>query len=124
MGGEYRIHPSIVARAGIGYEESPIDTQNRSLRLPDANRWWFSVGAGYQYSDSLFFDIGYTYILPMNGDVAMNSSNPGYNARYAPLANNLYTDTSANINIISASVRWIWDNPKQTVPAGLPKVTK
>lgn len=124
VGGEYRINPSIVARAGIGYEESPIDTQNRSLRLPDANRWWFSVGAGYQYSDSLFFDIGYTYILPMNGDVAMNSSNPGYNVRYAPLANNLYTDTSANINIISASVRWIWDNPKQTVPAGLPKVTK
>ena len=119
-GAEYRINPSWVARAGIGYENSPIDTQNRSTRLPDANRWWFSVGAGYQWSDTLFFDIGYTYILPMNGDVAMVSGNPNYKAALG----NLYADNSANINIVSASVRWVWDNPKQTIPAALPKVTK
>lgn len=124
LGGEYRINPAWVVRAGIGYENSPIDTENRSLRLPDANRWWFSVGAGYQYSETLFFDIGYTFILPQGGDVAMNSANSGYNPRLAPTANNLYASNSANVNIVSASVRWVWDNPKQTIPAALPKVTK
>ena len=124
LGGEYRINAAWLVRAGVGYENSPIDTQNRSLRLPDANRWWFSVGAGYQYSETIFVDLGYTYILPMNGDVAMNSANSGYNPRLAPLANNLYTNTTANVNIVSASLRWVWDNPKQTVPAAMPKVTK
>jgi hypothetical protein len=42
----------------------------------------------------------------------------------APLANNLYANNSANINIVSASMRWVWDNPKQTIPAAMPKVTK
>lgn len=125
LGGEYRINPAWLVRAGIGYENSPIDMENRSLRLPDANRWWFSVGAGYQYSETLFFDIGYTYILPLNGNVAMNSSNSGYSSTLGAAGiGNLYTDTSANVNIVSASVRWIWDNPKQTIPAALPKVTK
>ncbi len=124
LGGEYRINPAWLVRAGIGYENSPIDNQNRSTRLPDSNRWWFSVGTGYQWSETMFFDLGYTYILPTTGNVLMNSANGGYNPRLAPLANNLYANNSANINIVSASVRWVWDNPKQTVPAALPKVTK
>lgn len=124
VGGEYRINPAWMVRAGIGFESSPIDTQNRSPRLPDSDRWWFAVGAGYQYSETLFFDVGYTFILPTGGDVAMNSSNGGYNPRLAPLANNLYANNSANINIVSASMRWVWDNPKQTIPAAMPKVTK
>lgn len=125
IGGEYRINPSWLVRAGFGYESSPIDTENRSTRLPDSDRLWFSVGAGYQWSETIFFDVGYTFILPQNGNIAINPSSPLYNARLgAAGAGTLYADGSANVNIVSASMRWVWDNPKQTVPAALPKVTK
>lgn len=51
-------------RAGTAYDESPVpDAQHRTPRIPDGDRLWVSLGAGYQAADDLRIDAGYTYLM-------------------------------------------------------------
>ncbi len=49
-------------RAGTAYDESPVpDNTMRTPRLPDSDRIWATLGATYEMSDHLSFDVGYLF---------------------------------------------------------------
>lgn len=51
-------------RFGIAYDESPIrNAASRSARLPDADRIWVAVGAGFEPGKNLKIDIGYAHLF-------------------------------------------------------------
>ena len=53
-----------VYRFGVAYDESPIkDAATRTPRLPDADRLWLAVGAGFQPTENLQVDIGYAHLF-------------------------------------------------------------
>lgn len=114
VGGEYQINPAWAVRAGIGYEISPIDVTSRNPRLPDSDRLWLSVGTTYNWSDQLSFDLGYTHIFAVgNTDINIAPGNPTFATRGVVFAANV----DAEVDIISASIKYRWDNPKQAIPA-------
>ncbi|MCF1426927.1 MAG: outer membrane protein transport protein [Shewanella sp.] len=63
IGGTYQLDAKSVLRAGVAYDKSAVTDANRTLTIPEMDRYWFSVGYGYEYSDNLTFDAGLTYIL-------------------------------------------------------------
>ena len=69
FGGDYRLDDKWTLRAGIAYDETPTNDATRTPRVPDGNRKWLSFGLGYQYSDKLRFDAGYTHLWVDDGDV-------------------------------------------------------
>lgn len=69
LGGTYQLDEKTRLRAGIAYDLSAVDTSNRSAIIPESNRIWFSVGAGYDYSEKVTFDIGLAYIKLENADI-------------------------------------------------------
>jgi long-chain fatty acid transport protein len=112
VGGEYRIDPAWTVRAGIGYEISPIDIDTRNTRLPDTDRIWLSLGASYNWSDQLSFDVAYSHLFSVgNTDINIDSGNPSF--RGVVFA----ADVDASVDIISASVKYRWDNPTKAIPA-------
>ena len=51
-------------RFGVAYDESPIrSAELRTPRLPDADRYWLTLGAGVAISDQLRIDIGYAHLF-------------------------------------------------------------
>lgn len=51
-------------RYGVAYDESPVQSAaTRSARLPDSDRIWLGVGAGFQPSKDLTVDIGYAHVF-------------------------------------------------------------
>lgn len=50
-------------RIGFAFDESPV-TQSayRSPRVPDSDRYWFSLGLNQQISETVDVDLGYTFI--------------------------------------------------------------
>jgi long-chain fatty acid transport protein len=52
-----------VLRAGVAYDQSPVNNIDRSPRLPDNDRTWLAIGARYTYSSALHFDVGAAYIF-------------------------------------------------------------
>ena len=114
VGGEYQINTAWKMRAGVGYEISPIDIENRSPRLPDSDRIWLSLGATYAWSDQLSFDLAYTHIFTVgNTDINVAPGNPLFPTRGVVLAANV----DASVDIISAGVKYRWDNPAVAIPA-------
>ena len=63
IGGTYQLDAKSVLRAGVAYDKSAVTDANRTLTIPEMDRYWFSVGYGYEYSDNLTFDAGLTYIV-------------------------------------------------------------
>jgi long-chain fatty acid transport protein len=51
-------------RLGAAWDESPIrDAASRSARLPDNDRIWLAIGAGFEASENLRIDIGYAHLF-------------------------------------------------------------
>lgn len=56
-------------RGGIAWDESPVNDQNRTVRLPDNDRYWLSVGAQYKFGKGGALDLGYTHIFVSSPDI-------------------------------------------------------
>lgn len=64
LGAEYKLNDAWTLRGGIAYDETPTHIETRTPRLPDANRWWYSVGATWNATEALEVNFGYTRIEP------------------------------------------------------------
>ena len=63
VGANYRYDEKIVLRAGVAFDQSPVNNVDRWPRLPDSDRTWLAVGGRYKYSSALNFDVGAAYIF-------------------------------------------------------------
>jgi long-chain fatty acid transport protein len=101
VGLEYEYSPALTLRTGLAFEESPITDETRNVLLPDNDRIWLSVGATYQYSEKLAFDVAYTHIFVDDGKICREG--PDDCSGGDPT---LTADTEASVDIISASVKY------------------
>jgi long-chain fatty acid transport protein len=76
-GMSYDYGNGITARAGLAYDESPVQNELRTARLPDANRTWFSLGGSYQLSKKFRIDGAFTHILVKNAEINENLASTG-----------------------------------------------
>lgn len=95
-GVEWQLNQAWLLRAGTAYDRTPVTDEYRTPRLPDASRWWLSVGGRYTWSPAWAFDFGYSYLI--TSDVPINLSEAA--------AGNLRGSVSTNTSIIGAQVRW------------------
>ena len=69
LGASYQIDHQWKLRLGVAYDKSAVKKKDRTPRIPDSDRLWYSVGLNYQYSDNLTFDVAYTYIQAKDATV-------------------------------------------------------
>jgi long-chain fatty acid transport protein len=62
VGGAYEYTPGVTLRAGLAYDESPVQAEYRSLSIPDSDRIWYSTGANFVINQQLDVDVAYTYV--------------------------------------------------------------
>jgi long-chain fatty acid transport protein len=81
VGGTYNYDENWTFRAGVAYDESPVRSSNITVRLPDADRFWLALGAGYKFSDGFSVDLGVAHIFMrdsnLNSSVNSTLLNPG-----------------------------------------------
>ncbi|GGB68926.1 OmpP1/FadL family transporter [Shewanella inventionis] len=73
IGTTYSIDDQLTLRAGIALDNTAVDDEHRTTTIPDSDRLWFSMGAGYQMSKNLSVDLGVTYIR-MHGDAPIDET--------------------------------------------------
>lgn len=104
LGANYSPSGSWTYRAGIALDQTPSPNDAvRTPRLPDANRKWFSLGAGYKSSDQLKVDFALTHIKVDDATIAKNALDSENNVR-----GNLYGKYTNSINILSAQLNWLF----------------
>ncbi|MCD9493678.1 outer membrane protein transport protein [Photobacterium carnosum] len=66
IGTTYQATNKLVLRSGVAYDTSAVNEANRTQTIPETDRTWLSVGAGYAWSENLTLDAGFTYIFAKN----------------------------------------------------------
>jgi len=79
VGANYRMNDRWMLRGGLAYDESPVNDEDRTPRLPDADRTWLSFGAQYKHSDKLIIDGGATYIFVKDATINTNNGSTPQN---------------------------------------------
>lgn len=114
LGAEYRLNPQWTVRAGVGYELSPVNDTNRTVRISDNDRLWLGLGASYQWSEKLKFDLAYSYLKVKKAAVNIGPGHPEYVAT-RPVV--FFGEADPNIHIVSAGITYRWDDPKKAEAA-------
>jgi long-chain fatty acid transport protein len=100
----YRPKDSWVLRAGLALDRSPVTSPvDRTPRLPDSDRRWLSLGAGLRASQSVYFDVAYTYIRLADSSVQKTDGGVGTENAFR---GNLSANYNGSVQIFSAQVRW------------------
>lgn len=115
-GVEYKYSRDLTLRAGVAYELSAVNDQNRQIFISDNDRLWLSAGGSYQITDRIKLDLGYTYIHVNKATVNYTGAHP--QQQFQPQAQKVYYTAEAKpyIHILSAGLTYRWDDPAQTIP--------
>jgi len=78
IGANYKVSAPWTLKFGAVYDQSPVpDAASRTVRLPDSDRYWLTVGAKYQMSRAGAIDFGYGYVKARNADINHNATAQG-----------------------------------------------
>ncbi|MGF1707969.1 outer membrane protein transport protein [Enterovibrio baiacu] len=69
VGATYQLNDKTELRSGVAYDTSAVDDANRTITIPETDRLWLSLGAGYKWSKNLTLDAGFTYIFAKEASV-------------------------------------------------------
>jgi long-chain fatty acid transport protein len=105
-GVNYHYNDQWMARGGIAWDQTPVQNQYRTARLPDSDRFWLAGGGQYKFSPTLKFDLGMAYLFVQNGNIYETGSvNLGQPPSVAQ--NGLIDGTyKNNVFIVSGQVTW------------------
>ena len=116
LGGEYKVNNNWTARAGLGFERSPITDTTRSVRLPDADRTWASIGATYKLDEQISFDVSYAHLFAKNGTINVVPGNPSLAYTTGPTALTFTADTKGRVDIFAIGLNFkLGAEPKKTM---------
>jgi long-chain fatty acid transport protein len=76
IGANYRVDRSWMVRAGLAYDESPVQMAFRTPRLPDNDRTWLTAGGQYRFANGVVLDVGAAYIWVSGANVNKNGDPP------------------------------------------------
>lgn len=100
LGASYQIDDQWKARFGIAFDQAAAKRHERTPRIPDSDRLWYSFGLGYQYNEKLSFDMAFTYIKAKNAVVdTKNSVN-------AHIGNDVYAEYKNSVKMWGLSLNY------------------
>ena len=70
VGTTYKLDQKWTLRSGVAYDMSAVDDKYRTTTIPETDRLWLSVGAGYEWSKNLTLDAGFTYIFAKDASIS------------------------------------------------------
>lgn len=103
LGVEHQLNPSWLLRAGVAYDNTPVQDEYRTPRLPDEDRTWLAIGVRYQPEEksAWWIDVGYTHIWVDDAESGLSDT---FTTRGINIPVKLSGTYEADIDIIAAQV--------------------
>jgi long-chain fatty acid transport protein len=75
LGMNYKCSEKFIGKAGIAFDESPVNDENRTVRLPDNDRIWISLGGSYKVGQAGKLDFGYSHLFTSESSINQDRGN-------------------------------------------------
>lgn len=69
LGATYQLDSKLALRSGVAYDMGAVSDQNRTITIPETDRIWLSIGAGYEVTEQFTVDAGFTYIVAKDASI-------------------------------------------------------
>lgn len=69
IGANYKYNKQLTWRFGAAFDDSPVQSKHRNIRIPDSDRIWLATGVKYVHNKNFTVDAGYTYIFVKDASV-------------------------------------------------------
>ncbi len=103
LGASYQYDPAWKFRIGVAFDQSPVQGQYLTVRLPDNDRTWLAAGVQYAMKDpNLKLDLGIAYEWVKDMSIAQISTNPLSVAQYGYVSGNYKN----NVPQIGGQLTW------------------
>lgn len=99
LGMKYQYNNQWIFRTGIAHDETPIDDDYRTSRIPGDDRTWLSFGAGYSPNNNLTIDVGYSHLWVDDAKI-----DEEYNI--GPFTGELVGEFDSSVDIVSVQATW------------------
>ena len=100
VGATYNINEDHALQVGFSFDESPQGSRDRNVRLPDNDRYWFTVGNKWNVSNSIELRAGYAFIYANGADIDQFDAS-GFNR--------IVGTFDATVHILNAQVKFKFD---------------
>jgi long-chain fatty acid transport protein len=101
VGVNYRVDGQWLLRGGLALDQSPVDQVDRTPRLPDNDRTWFTAGVQWRPQPKLLLDVGAAYVKVDKASINKSGDPPSVLA-YGLLNGNYKSHTT----IVSAQLTY------------------
>jgi len=98
VGGDYRVTPKVVLKAGFGWDQSPVTNFYRSVLLPDSDRYLLAVGAKFALNQRVAINFGYAHAFYRNTSIAESGLFNTFNS-----SPNIANGSTFNANVKNSS---------------------
>jgi long-chain fatty acid transport protein len=105
FGLNYFLDEKWTLKGGLAWDQSPVRDDTRTVRLPDNDRYWVSVGVKYKLLPRASIDVGYAHLFVKDADI--NHTRPL--SAQPPLSAFSTTVTGSyegSVDIIGAQLTW------------------
>lgn len=75
VGAIYRYNDRWSTKAGLAYDQTPVNDVDRTPRLPDQDRTWLAIGAQYRPSKNTTIDISYAHLFVKGSPINQDAGN-------------------------------------------------
>ena len=100
VGGRYHLNEEIVFRTGLAYDQTAVSSDTyRTPRIPGNDRYWLSLGMGWQMSEMFGMDVGYSHLF-----IPETHINNEFESSQPPLNHTLTGDYTSSVDIFSAQL--------------------
>ncbi|MGF1755382.1 outer membrane protein transport protein, partial [Vibrio makurazakiensis] len=100
IGTTYQMTPKLALRSGIAYDTSAVSDEHRTATIPETDRTWLSIGAGYQWSEQLTLDAGFTYIIAKDATMLEDDTSS------APFGGNFEGEVTGSIWLVGIQANY------------------
>jgi long-chain fatty acid transport protein len=69
LGANYHYSERWTFKGGVAWDQSPVQNQYRTVRLPDNDRTWLALGAKFKVTQSAAIDFGYAHLFISNASI-------------------------------------------------------
>ena len=69
LGTTYYYDDNWTFRTGIAFDDSPVPADNRTISIPDQDRFWISAGTTYAFNQDASIDVGVSYMHGQDVDI-------------------------------------------------------
>lgn len=102
LGGEYDYSDRLTLRTGVQFDETPTRDSYRTARVPDGDRWWLSVGATYDVSETYSIALSYAHVFV--SEESLNRTDTAYAGTPTEVDTTIRSRNTGSADIIGLGV--------------------